>query len=243
MFYVYGIVRKDAIRSLEDYPGIGKPSSRVKSITVDAYDLIVSEVDHLEKLDPEDVVAHSNVLDQLFAESEVIPVKFGTLSKDPSDLSLMIHNNRDKLRDTFKKIQGRMEVGLKIYWQQSAVQTKIQERLDVARARKESGQTGEGFYALEIKIGQIAQEIVEEWRDVLIRTIDGMITPLADDVTTGKLISVYMLCNLSFLIKRSKREIFRDQIFKLETKFGRDCQINYVDNLPPFNFIDLKLGS
>ncbi len=243
MFYVYGIVRKDSINSLADYTGIGNPPSPIKSISVDGYDIIVSELEHLEKLEPEDVVTHSNVLNKLFAVTEVIPVKFGTVSPESLELFNIIRSNSTKLEDTLRKIQGRMEVGLKIYWQQSALQAKILEYFDLARAQKEYGQNRDGSYALEIKIGQIAEEIVEQWRETLIHTIETMIEPLADDAVTGKLISIYMLCNLSFLIPRAKRDVFQEQIYKLEDKFGRELQINYVDNLPPFNFIDLKLGS
>ncbi len=242
MIYIYGIIRNGCAPELDQYTGIGSPPAHVQAIPTEDYDFVVSEVEQPGTLTPDDVITHANVLNKLFDSTEVIPVKFGTVVPGVSNLPDLIRSNRKTLKDVFKQLQGRVEVGLKIYWQPESLKTRIQEHFDIDRAKREMTENPESTYAWEIEIGQMAEQVIEQWRQTLIQTIERVLAPMADDMVIGNMISIYMLCNVSFLIARNKGPAFQTQVFKLEEKFGRDVQIHYVDNLPPFNFIDLQLG-
>lgn len=243
MLYVYGIVRDHALETVKTLTGIGTPPASVMAIRANEYDIIVSEFTHLNTLNANDALTHSKVLGDLFEETTVIPVKFGTTVSQAADLVAMIDADREQLEDEFRKLKGHLEVGIKIYWEQKALQTQVLKHIDLTQAQKNSARTAEGLYALEIQVGQIAEQIIGHWRDTFSQAVADLLEPLADDVVIGKLISIYMLYNVSFLISRNRQEAFQKQVYKLEENFGTEFRIHYVDNLPPFNFVNLKLGS
>ena len=243
MLYVYGIVRGHALETMRDLVGIGTPPTVVKAIRANEYDVIVSEFAHLNTLSADDAITHSNVLGDLFEKTTVIPVKFGTIVSGADDLVAMIDAGRGQLEDEFRRLKGRLEVGIKIYWEQKALQDQVLKRIDLDQAKKDSANTAEGLYSLEIQVGQIAEQIIGHWRDTFSQAVADLLEPLADDVVIGKLISIYMLYNVSFLILRNRQGAFQKQVYKLEENFGTEFRIHYVDNLPPFNFVNLKLGS
>lgn len=242
MYYLYGITERAMLEGVSERVGIGKPPRPVKELRVGDYNVIVSELNRIGALTPADAVAHSNLLEDIGQSQTVIPVRLGTVADDLEDLSGVVKNNQNVLSDLLHRLTGRMEVGIKIYWTDKLLQETVSKYVDLDRAQLDSMVNPARERDIAIEVGQVAAQITDGWRESTLAQLAARLGPRADDMAIGRLTSIYMLANVSFLIRRDAGPRFRDEVDQFGVDIGEGFQIHYVDSLPPFNFANLILG-
>ena len=62
------------------------------------------------------LAAHHRVLHDLAEEQPVLPVVFGTITGSEEKLRRVLRRNQDALSELLDRLQGKVEMGLKVYW-------------------------------------------------------------------------------------------------------------------------------
>ena len=62
------------------------------------------------------LAAHHRVLRDLAEERPVLPVVFGTITGNEEELRRVLRRNHDALADLLDRLRGKVEMGLKVYW-------------------------------------------------------------------------------------------------------------------------------
>lgn len=242
MLYLYGIAAGDRERRLGEVKGIGRPARPVFSVPTAPWSLIVSTVDRSDLLTPDDAVAHSRVLEHVNRTETVIPVRLGTVAGSEEELKAVVATHQEALAALMHRVNGRVEMGIKVYWNDELLQETLARHIDLGGVRAESARDPARAYHIALEVGQLAEQITNDWREQIIRKITERLRPKADDMTIGKLSSIYMLCNVSFLIERQQAESFGAAVDQLSKDLNEKFRLHYVEDLPPFSFANLALG-
>lgn len=109
---------------LSEIKGIGdKP---LRSIPFGNLQAIVSDVESKPHANRDNLLRHAAVLDQLLKFGQMLPARFGLLPDSENDvLENFLKPNSQEFEELLKKLHGKREVDLKIYWDNNAVLQNI----------------------------------------------------------------------------------------------------------------------
>ena len=97
----------------------------------------------------ENVLAHERVNETVMREHTVIPMSFGTVFKTDDDIVELLRSAYDAFSDVLKKMQNKLEFGLKVLWDRDQIIREIEdEDEDIRRLKSEiSSQKGSTYFA------------------------------------------------------------------------------------------------
>src|SRR5205823_6221267 len=152
--YVYGIVPAD-VEVTSAAHGIG--GAQVKLVHDREIAALVSEVKLDRPLgDPEDLMAHEQLLDSVAAMAPVLPVRFGAVvSREEAVVEDLLAPHREEFLPALKELEGRTEFAVKgRYVERPILSEVVAENPDVATLREEiRGKPEDVTRNLRIRLG------------------------------------------------------------------------------------------
>jgi hypothetical protein len=240
--YIYGIIEEPRQRKFS-FPGVGSPD--VFTINHEQIAAVVSESEDTE-IDPtrRNVQAHTVAQETLMKEYTLLPMAFGMVASGENEVSTLLSNNYEGLRTEMRRLTGRIEVELKVFWEQEAIIKEIQDasqEFNRLREKVKTAVTQAELRNLMIQAGQLVEAMVQEWKTKYAELICSTLQALAVDSKINNPVGIKNLLNASFLIDKSRENEFKEEVYRLDTRFQGKMNIKYVGPLPPYNFVDLKL--
>ena len=89
----------------------------------------------------------------------------------------------------------------------------------------------------------MVEAAVEKERDSYREAMLAALTPLAVEVKTNKVYGEQMILNAAFLVEKEAEKAFDDAVEGLAGKYSKSVRFKYVGLLPPFNFVNLVIGT
>jgi hypothetical protein len=125
-FYVYGIVPAD-VETDPDARGVGDPPASVKTVRCGRIAALVSEIPTDKPLGrPEDLTAHSALLDQAAAEVPVLPLRFGAVvSEEDAVTEELLEPNQDDFTSALEQLEGKAQYVVKARYVERAILSEI----------------------------------------------------------------------------------------------------------------------
>lgn len=241
--YVYCIIRSDQDREFGPV-GIAGDENQVYTLRHDDLAAVVSEVP-LQVFDPtrENIVAHETVNKTVMEEFTVIPMSFGTLFRTDEDILALLDSTEDALRDVLDKMEHKVEMGLKVLWDQEKVMEVLEEQNEeIGRLREQMSASDEGStYFARVQLGRMLENGLEEMAEGYVSDIFDSLEPVAVASRTNKPVGEKMILNAAFLIDRDQREEFDGAVRELGEKYGDLLSFTYTGPWPPYNFVNIKL--
>jgi hypothetical protein len=240
--YVYCIIKSPQPRSFGNI-GIGgeKPV-----YTVGYQDLaaVVSETP-IRIYDPtrENVLAHEFVNETVMKEHTVLPMSFGTIFRTGEDIVELLRSTSKALEDVLEKVQGKIELGLKVLWDRARVIERIEEQdEEIKRLKHGIEASGQGStYFARMQLGRLVEVAVEEAANEFIRDIHESLKPVAIASRTNKPIGDRMILNAAYLIDRAQEGDFDRVVKEMSQKYEELLSFKYTGPWPPYNFVNIKL--
>lgn len=240
--YIYGIVEEPQLRRFS-FPGVGEAD--VYTINHQRIAAIVSDTEFSE-IDPtrKNVQAHTVVQDELLKEYTLLPMGFGMVANGEDEVRRLLEKNYEGLTSELNRLTDRIEVELKLYWDQETVIKEIQsENQELSRLKakiKASSSPGE-IRNLMIEAGRLVENIVLDWKNRYAEIVYTVLKELSSEAKMNNPVGLKNLLNASFLIDKSRESEFKEQVYKLDSKFQGKVNFKYVGPMPPYNFVDLRL--
>jgi hypothetical protein len=240
--YIYGIVEEYRPRRFS-FKGVGEAD--IYTINHQKIAAIVSDTDFSE-IDPtrKNVQAHTIVQDELLAEYTLLPMGFGMVAAGEDEVRGLLEKNYEGLTSELNRLAGMIEVEVKIYWDQEAVIKELQgENQELSRLKAKinaSSSPGE-IRILMIDAGRLVENIVVGWKNQYTEMVFTVLEGLSCEAKINNPVGLKNLLNASFLIEKSRESEFKEQVFKLDSKFQGKVNFKYVGPMPVYNFVDLKL--
>lgn len=194
------------------------------------------------------LVCHQKVIEQVMREGyDVLPVRFGTVAESTRDIKeKILKAKRRELLETFKIVEGRIELGLRAFWKDMSSIFKelaAQRAIQIARekAQKNPNQfriaaVGELVQkALDAKREREAEEILEPLKKLAVGFKERELLRNRDAMKDS------MILSSAFLVLTTKEQEFDKKVQALIKEQGKRIKFVYVGPIPPFNFVELHL--
>ena len=240
--YIYGIVEEPQPRRFS-FPGVGE--SEVYTISHQKIAAIVSDIEFPE-IDPtrKNVHAHTVVQDELLKEYTLLPMRFGMVAASEDEVRGLLEKNYQGLINELNRLVGRIEVELKVFWEQEAIIRELQgENQELSRLKAKINATSSPaeIRNLMIEAGRLVENIVLDWKNRYAEMVYTVLKELSYQAKMNNPVGLKNLLNASFLIEKSRESEFKEQVYKLDAKFQGKVNFKYVGPMPPYNFVDLRL--
>lgn len=241
--YIYGIVEEPQPRKFS-FPGVGE--AEVYTINHQRVAAVVSDTKFSE-IDPtrKNVHAHTVVQDELLKEYTLLPMGFGMVATSEDEVRRILDNNYQSLLSELNRLAGRIEVELKVFWDQEAIMKELHlvgsHELATVRAKLNTATSPLETRNLLVEAGKLVERVVLNWKTKYAELVYDILKELSHDAKVNEPMGVKNLLNASFLIERSRESEFKEQVYKLDSEFQGKLNFKYVGPLPPYNFVDLRL--
>jgi hypothetical protein len=226
--YVYGITRGGtAVRT----PGV--TGARVTLIEHGGLVAVASPVGttHL-RAKRRDILAHQEVLQAVFAERPVVPLRFGTVFDDEhAVVTELLDPRRDALVGLLERLERVVELSVRAYYVEDAVLRAI-VRDDPRISRLRTGR------APDVALGEAVHRALSAKRSAEGAAIERTLVRLADDAVIDPPRTEYELFRGAFLVRRNKIGAFDKAMDDLARSREGSVVFKYVGPLPPHSFVD-----
>jgi len=240
--YIYGIVEEPQLRRFS-FPGVGETD--VYTINHQRIAAIVSDIEFSE-IDPtrKNVQAHTIVQDELLKEYTLLPMGFGMVAASEDEVRGLLEKNYEGLTSELNRLTGMIEVELKVFWDQEAIIKEIQsesQELSRLKAKVNAASSPIEVRNLLVEAGKLVESIVQDWKTRYAELVYANLHELSYEAKMNNPVGLKNLLNASFLIDKSRESEFKEQVYKLDSKFQGKVNFKYVGPMPPYNFVDLRL--
>lgn len=238
--YFYGLIRHG-----ENYKfDLNGMENNTKVFTIPLKDIsaVVSNVKETI-FDPtrENVLVHNNIITEIMKQFSIIPSKFGTVFASKTDVEILLEKLYETAVDIFKKIDNKVELGLKVLWKEE----KFVELINVNEVKKlhdklKNNKHGENNY-LKMMLGQIVKDIVDSERAFYINTIHEKLVNISHDNKLNENITAKMVFNAAYLVDKGDLQKFTNQAEKIFKIYDDILEFKLSGPWPPYNFTTLKV--
>ena len=239
--YVYAIGAADVLLP-KGLAGLGSapvrlcPVGRLAAIVSDTeFDVVRPERRHL--------AAHQAVLTQLIAVTDLLPVAFGMMSDDEEAIRSLLAEHVVVLSRQLARIAGRVEMTVRLRWQEEDTFRIFVERFPELRKRRDAcfgGQREPGQMEL-LELGRTFEKLLLREREDKTSLALGMLGQIAVEVKTAPPSSERLMFDLNCLIGRDHGTQFEMAVEELAGKFGDEFVLELRGPWPPYNFVNVSL--
>jgi hypothetical protein len=223
---------------------VGLAGAPVRLCTVGRLAAVVSGT-NLEGLRPERryLSAHQAVLTRLIAGADLLPMAFGMISDNEEAVRLLLAEHVVVLSRQLARIAGRVEMTVRLRWQEEDTFRVFVERFPELRKRRDAcfgGQREPGQMEL-LELGRAFEQLLQRERKNKTSLALTMLGQVAVEVKTVEPSSERLMFDLNCLVGRDHETRFEEAVEELAGKFGDEFVLEVRGPWPPYNFVNVSL--
>jgi hypothetical protein len=239
--YLYGIFPAPGPTGLQLQ---GLDQQPVHAENVDGFVFLYSEAQQERYLaSRRNLLGHERVLEQAMEHGyrTLLPLQFGLIIEDWAAVrrQLLVPQG-DSLRQLFTHLQGRREVGVKVFWDQNAELEMLMAENDDLRAERDRLEGTTLSMDQVIQIGQAIEQAMESRKQGIIDVFQVALNPLAIERVENEALTDAMIYNAAYLIPWDDEPTFGEVVEQLDHQFDSRLKIRYNNLTAPYNFAQLK---
>lgn len=198
--------------------------------------------DQDEKGTRDRALAHAHVLEAAAVDAPVVPFRFGTIAEDGDELvaSELLERRHDELVDLLASLEGKVQLTLKVWYDEDAVLREIVASEPEVAQRREAIQTqGDGASQDEhVRLGELVSAALEQRRARDSADIVERLDPAALATAGGAVEDEYMVLNAAFLVARDRQPEFERAVEAVAGERRRRMHFRLLGPMPAYDFID-----
>ncbi|OGR11536.1 MAG: hypothetical protein A2277_06250 [Desulfobacterales bacterium RIFOXYA12_FULL_46_15] len=242
--YIYAIVDTAEERGL-GMRGIGDADDEVSIVCFNDMGAVVSPTLTEEfPVNRKNTLTHQKIMEEVFREYTVLPVKFGTVGDDISTIrEKVLKAERIKIRDHLDFLKGKSELGLKIFFvhPESIFTQILEENPQIKRLRDRLNSRNGGFQKDRILLGDMVEKALRNKKEELEKKISGFLAGLWVEHRKSKPMSDNMVVNNVYLVLKEAEKQFDQAVEKIDDYFSGQLKMKYIGPVPPSNFVELTV--
>ncbi|WP_129629561.1 GvpL/GvpF family gas vesicle protein [Candidatus Oscillochloris fontis] len=191
------------------------------------------------------MLTHTRVLEAVMQHYTVLPISFGIVAPDVETIrDQLLVRGYDDFTTQINDLDGRIELGLKVFWTDEQFFREIADQEPAIRALRDSivGKPAERTYYERIRLGEMVEAAIAQRRDADSEQILAALRPLAHALLTQPILTDRMVVNAAFLLNREDEARFDAAIHDLDAQFGSRMLFKSVGPVPPYNFVNLTVS-
>ena len=243
--YMYCLIRCSQPRQFATR-GIGERGDIVYTIGDEELAAVVSDSPVMEyDCSRRNMMAHTLVLEEVMKEYTILPIRFDTVAPDAESIQVKLLKRRgEEIRGHLQVMDGRLELGLKAFWYEEVIFREIVEENPPIRQLRDSlaGRPSQQSYQDRMRLGEMVAIAVEKKREADAEKILACLRPFCVYLKTTPAVSDRMILNAAFLVDKPREPEFDLAVQQLDAEMGYRVMFKYVDQVPPYNFVNFTLN-
>jgi len=235
--YLYGIVES---KSRESFGNIGVGNSEVYTIQHEDVGAVVSDIPVGYKIEIDQAKNHEKALQKIMETHTIIPMSFGVITKDETEIKNILKRARMKFKHTLEKINNKLQINVKISWDKTVIADILRESEEIQTLVAEAKQNNADQY-LKIELGRKVKSALDKRKNEYMKDIHSVLTCLSDELGENKITDQYTVMNGSFLVDQKQEQEFYEKLNELEKKYEKKLAFLAVGPLPPYNFTKIEI--
>lgn len=239
--YVYGVWAQKGQELPSEH---GVQGAELQAVEHAGLVALISRLHH-GRLAAQDLRAHWRVLEQAFARTTVLPVRFGTVMESDRDVrERLLEPNAERLSALLEEMKGLVQLSVKgRYDEDMLLRQIVEENPAIARLREDVGSDPAGaFSAAQIRLGELVEGEVARHREQDAELALEALAPAAVG-TRAEQVAHPDAFDLAFLVERSREATLSRAVRTLRKRLGPRIELRYVGPLPPFSFAEADLST
>jgi hypothetical protein len=234
--YVYGIVGS---ANEESFGCIGIGNSEVCVVRYEDIGTAVSDVPESFKIDIEEAGVHEKALQKIMETQTVIPIGFGVVAKDETEIRNVLKRARKKFQHVLKNIDHKVQINVKISWDKSILVSILEENEEMRALSREIKEIND--QSLKIELGRKVKSALDRKKNEYLENIEIALKNLAEGFKENKILDQDTLMRASFLVDKRQEQEFNDGLEELERKYKGKLEFKSISPLPPYNFVNIEM--
>ncbi len=192
----------------------------------------------------ENLMFHQNTISEVMNRKDtVIPISFGNVFKSVEDVKVLLENLYPQFEQLFPKIQGKMELGLKVIGKKEWLESRVNEHPEIMKkANSVKGKSESASYYDRIQLGGFAQKMVSQIQGEIKSEVYQPLEETAEAAITNDPLGEKMLLNASFLIDREQEKDFDAKVNEAHERWKDKVDFKYTGPWPVYNFVNIRLS-
>ncbi len=212
---VYSILYRDIAAVVSDYP--------------------VREIRFLRK----NLSPYHLTIRTVAGEHTTIPAKFGQVAANANRVRGILQANYDEIRQELARLQGKVEMGLKISWNVENIFEYLVEKNHELRRQRD--QLLSRFSSLtrqqQIDAGSLVYDKLNEMRGKITEKAIGMLQDSFEEVEFNQVTEAKVVMHCAFLIRKDRQEDFSVATERIAVLLGENYAIKVDGPWVPFSFV------
>ena len=243
--YLYCIIRTEEPQVFDCEQALGDEGTGVYTINHKDLAVVVSDSESIWfDSSRRNMLLHTQVTEEVMKRFTLLPVRFGSVMPDEEAIRTELLDARyEELDDLLKKMDNRVEMGVKSFWFEEKLFKEILEENDPIRTLRDSlvGRSAEESYRDRMRLGEMVEMSIDRKRTVDAEKVLALLRPLASDIQLQEIIVDRMVLNAAFLIERDNEPQFDQAVQQLDASNSERMLFKYVGPAPPYNFVNLTI--
>jgi hypothetical protein len=147
---------------------------------------------------------------------------------------------QDALHELFQALEGKREVGLKVYWDEAAELEQVLVHNQPLREQRDRMEGRQLSMDEVIRIGQSIETALTQHQDHIIAGCREFLNPLALQVVENECQTESMIYNSAYLIEWDQEPEFSQAVEALDGHFEHRLRLRYNNFTAPYNFAHLS---
>ena len=160
-----------------------------------------------------------------------------------AEMREMLARNRDSLRSLLSRVWGKIEMGLKVYWDTAnAFEYLVANHRELEAMRDRLFQRGRTPTTEEkIELGRLFQSVLKQSRERHTRRVLEALTPYCADSRVVDPGEERMIMKLAFLVEKNLQQLWEEGVHETASHFDNHYRFEYSGPWPPYSFVDLNV--
>ena len=234
--YVYGIVRSE---KRESFGKIGIDNNEVFTVQYSDVGAIVSDVTSKYEVKGEVAKIHENVLLKIMKTQAAIPMGFGIIAKNETEIENMLKRAQIKFKNILEKIDHKLQINIKIVWDKSILASVLVESEQIQKLIEKSKENPDP--SIRIELGRKVKSALDAIKSEYVEIIKTSLEQFSDEYEENKIADPDTILYSAFLVDKKRENEFYDKLSELEKKYEKKLVFLSVGPLPPYNFTMLRV--
>lgn len=236
--YLYGLVLADHEIPADSEGVQGGPIRTIGSGRIAA---VVGDLDPEQPLgSPEDLLAHTTVLDEIVTTAPVLPVAFGTIipGDSPIDADLLEPREEEFYR-ALQTVRGRTQYTLRVRFDHDvALREILSENQEAAELRDAiAGTTEDETRPQRIRLGEIIVRSLEHRRPAYQQSFLEQLEEVGDQVSEREVSSAEDIVEAAVLVRHDDADAFEEAVEVMAREHHDRMRFRLVGPQAPYDFV------
>ena len=241
---IYALCASDGIK--HNYKLRGLDSAPVYAIDNNGLRAVVSDTLSARlRPDRRNISAHQAVLHTLTEDSTVLPMRFGVIARNAEAVENLLSANQEAIRDHFERLNGRVEMGLRVSWDVANIyEYYVATHPVLMQGRDEiwdKNANKSGHRDEKIRLGNLYQSLRSADRIELTDKVKNVLFDYCEDIVETTVKREKDVMNLACLVERDQLDNFAKGVFEASKLFDNIYLFDYTGPWAPHNFVTLDL--